>query len=143
VATLFNASCIAASDPDLLNMLPSLALQFDLDTASQATLLPACLDVSGHHYFLTTTTAFFDLNTPSMQLGQVPCAKNNSTPAPHGAPLGQNNVGYGSVPWLKLLAKNGATGGLQEVYRLNTAGGSPPATCQSMPSSFQVQYSAA
>jgi Protein of unknown function (DUF3455) len=77
-----------------------------------------------------------------MQLGQMPCAKNNSVPAPPGAISGQGNGGYGAVPWLKLLAKDGATGGLQEVYRLNTAGGSAPATCSGMPAAFQIQYAA-
>jgi hypothetical protein len=77
-----------------------------------------------------------------MQLGQAPCAKNASTPAPVGAVKGQGEVGYGAVPWLKLITKNGSTGGLEEVYRLNTAGGQPPTTCTGMPAAFEVQYAA-
>ncbi len=37
---------------------------------------------------------------------------------------------------------SGATGNLQEVYRINTAGGNPPATCEGMKSTFEVQYAA-
>lgn len=77
-----------------------------------------------------------------MNLGFAPCGKNASVPAPSGAPLGQNNVGLGAVAWLKLLTKSTATGDLQEVYRINTAGGSPPATCAGMPAAFEVQYAA-
>jgi hypothetical protein len=50
--------------------------------------------------------------------------------------------GSAAVPWLKLLAKDGATGGIKEVYRVDTAGGSAPATCQGQPANIQVQYSA-
>ncbi len=39
VATLFNASCVAGTYPDLLNMLPRVALQFNL-TASEARRTP-------------------------------------------------------------------------------------------------------
>jgi hypothetical protein len=150
---LFNCSCIASTYPDVLSLLPSVTLQFGGggsgggdssgdNNSDDENPNPASLSVSGHHFFTTTTTPFFNLDTTAMQLGQVPCGKNSSVPAPPGAPLGQNNAGYGSVPWLKLVAKTGATGGLQEVYRLNTAGGSPPATCSGMPSSFQIQYAA-
>ncbi|KLU91477.1 malate dehydrogenase [Magnaporthiopsis poae ATCC 64411] len=42
-----------------------------------------------------------------------------------------------------LNAKPGmATGELQEVYRVRTAGGSAPATCKDMPATFEVQYTA-
>jgi hypothetical protein len=48
--------------------------------------------------------------------------------------------GEAAVAWLKLIAKDGATGGLQEVYRVETVGGSPPATCAGMPGTFEIQY---
>jgi hypothetical protein len=75
-------------------------------------------------------------------IGFAPCAKNNSVPAPAGASVGQGGVGAGAVPWLKLVTRLGATGGLEEVYRINTAGGSAPATCAGMPATFEVQYAA-
>jgi hypothetical protein len=77
-----------------------------------------------------------------MQLGTIPAAKLNATPAPPTASKGQGGVGNGAVPWLKLVAVAGATGGLQEVYRLNTAGGAAPATCAGQASSFEIQYAA-
>lgn len=77
-----------------------------------------------------------------MKLGVAPCQKNSSVPAPAGAPIGQDNKGLGAVPWLKLTTRDGATGDLQEVYRVNTAGGSAPAKCEGMPAAFEIQYSA-
>jgi hypothetical protein len=136
VATLFNASCAAALYPDMLAKVPAMAVHFDLNDAEK--LGPAALQVSGHHYFTNLTTAFFDLNPSKM--GQAPCAKTNATDAPSTAAVGVG--GEKAVPWLKLAALDGATEELKEVYRVETAGGSPPATCKGMASTFQVQYSA-
>lgn len=142
VATLYNASCIASTYPDLLSVLPDVALQFNLTSPDQTSLAPSNLAISGHHFFTNTTTPFFNLNTEALDLGTVPCAKNNSIAAPTVAAKGQGGVGNGAVTWLKLVARDGATGGLEEVYRVNTAGGNPPATCAGMPATFEVQYSA-
>lgn len=62
--------------------------------------------------------------------------------APAGSVVGQNNSGNGAVPWLYLQTTNGTVGGYKAVYRVNTAGGQPPATCQGMPNVFTVQYAA-
>jgi len=141
-ATLYNATCIASTYPDLLAALPNVALQFNLTSQDQATLSPSNLAISGHHYFTNATTPTFDLNTSAMNLGFAPCAKNNSVPAPTGAPVGQGGQGLGAVAWLKLITRDGATGNLEEVYRVNTAGGNPPLTCAGMPATFEVQYAA-
>ena len=77
-----------------------------------------------------------------MDLGFAPCAKNNSEPAPAGAAMGQDDEGFGAVAWLKLLTRDGATGNLKEVYRVNTAGGKPPTTCAGMPATFEAEYAA-
>lgn len=162
VATLFNATCVAATYPDLLNMLPRVALAFNLTTAEASSsssssgagaypdnlvpastgerLAPGSYAISGHHYFLDTTTPFFNLDTDNGELGEAPCAKNATADAPAGAAAGQR--GEKAVAWLKLTARDGATGRLQEVYRVETAGGSPPATCEGMGAAFEVQYSA-
>ncbi|KAK3685637.1 hypothetical protein B0T22DRAFT_224853 [Podospora appendiculata] len=142
VATLFNASCIASTYPDLANALPKVALQFNL-TASESSqkLAPSDLAISGKHFFTNLTTPFFNLDSSrSLKLGEVPCAKLAATPAPADAAKGQQ--GEAAVAWLKLVAREGATGGLQEVYRVETAGGSPPATCKGLQASFTVQYAA-
>jgi hypothetical protein len=102
--------------------------------------IPFDLVVTGFHYFIDKITPFFTLDTSSIQLGHAACTKNASMPAPAGSPVGQGNVGFGAVPWLQLLTKTGATGNLVEVYRVNTAGGSPPANCSRYPAQFEVQY---
>ena len=142
MATLFNASCVAAAYPDLLNSIPRVALQFNLTKGESATtvLAPSNLSVSGHHFFEAATTPFFNLTSTAMALGEMPCSMNATTPAPADAARGQQ--GEAAVAWLKLLARDGATGDLQEVYRLETAGGSAPKSCQGLPETFEVQYSA-
>lgn len=141
LATLFNASCLVATNPQLAVALGAAALRFDVAqiTAAQK-LAPSNLAVSGVHYFLDGTTALFDLDvSDTWKLGELPCGKNASTPAPARAGHGLHDEA--AVAWLKLNAKPGATGGLQEVYRVETVGGSPPATCNGMPEKFEVQYS--
>jgi hypothetical protein len=141
LATLFNASCIAAMSPDLAAALTRAALHFDLAQSETAQKLsPSNLARSGVHFFTDSTTPFFNLDVSSAwKLGEIPCGKAGSAPAPQNA--GRGLGGEAAVPWLKLSAKQGATGGLQEVYRVETVGGSAPATCEGMPASFEVQYS--
>ncbi|KAK9774279.1 hypothetical protein AB5N19_13698 [Seiridium cardinale] len=139
MATLFNASCLISSYPDLANIITKMALQFTL-TEEETTLGPSNLAISGTHFFTNTTTPFFNLDRPNLQLGEAGCTKLNATNAPADATRGTDNST--AVVWLKLATRTGATGDLQEVYRVQTAGGSAPATCAGMPASFEVQYSA-
>ncbi|KAK4226266.1 hypothetical protein QBC38DRAFT_537330 [Podospora fimiseda] len=141
VATLFNASCVTATFPDVLKMMTRASLQFDhSDSESLMRLAPTNLAVSGKHIFTNSNTPFFNLDVSSQwKIGEIPAGKNASIPAPAGAQVGQK--GEAAVPWLKLTAKPGATGGLQEVYRVETVGGSQPATCEGMPDNFEVEYS--
>lgn len=151
VATLFNASCLVALHQDLASALGRAALHFPLAAAQShgsgggggggvlQQLAPSNLAVSGAHYFADATTPFFDLDvSPAWQLGTIPCRKTGSAPAP--ADAGRGLDGEPAVAWLKLDAKPGATAGLREVYRVETVGGSPPATCKGLPASFEVQY---
>lgn len=150
VATLFNASCVASSYPDLLHQLPKLALHFNLSSTEQLQLGsgsdweqklgPTNLGISGHHFFTNATTPFFTLDTSRAALGTIPCNKTGTTDAPGTAPTGQQ--GEGAVAWLKLQARSGATGNLQEVYRVETAGGSAPKSCSGLPAVFEIQYAA-
>lgn len=81
--------------------------------------------ILGHHYFSSTGTPSFDLSTVGLFLSAEKIA---SEPAPSNADPGPD--GFGAVPWL-YLAYNG-TGEdveLDAVYRVETAGGSPPTTC--------------
>ncbi|PNY24440.1 Malate dehydrogenase [Tolypocladium capitatum] len=138
VATLFNATCIAALYPDLLGRIPSMAVHFNLSDAER--LGPSAMPRSGVHYFADSSTPFFDLDTPALGIGRAPCAKNGTADAPSTAAVGQR--GDKAVAWLRLTAKQGATNGIREVYRVTTAGGSPPPTCRGLPAEFEVQYAA-
>ena len=133
---------MAANYPDLLAMMPNLALQYPLPADPDSDLEPSNIDLSGNHFFRDTTTPIFNLTTTNIQIGLAVAKKNASSPAPSDAPKGQNGVGDGAVAWLYLTTTNGTSGGLQSVYRLNTAGGSSPKTCQSSPGAFSVQYAA-
>ncbi|KAI0995140.1 hypothetical protein K3495_g13041 [Podosphaera aphanis] len=119
VATLYDASCIASSDPKKLDKL-----------SADAKSAPPPLTVSGVHYFSAPTVAIFDLRTAEADLGIAPCHKTDAVPAPAKA----------AVPWLKLATDPGATGGLKEIYRVVTYGGVAPETCGTMPATFEVPY---
>ncbi|MCJ1413039.1 hypothetical protein MMC19_007141 [Ptychographa xylographoides] len=125
VASLYNASCVAVGYPTVFATLPQEALRVPI------TSIPPQLVPSGKHYFSDATTPTFDLGP----LGFVHLKKVASVPAPAANPP--------AVAWLKLeYETQGDIGPIQEVYRLNTAGGSPPANCSGMPATFQVQYAA-
>ena len=143
VARFYNTSCIAANYPELLPIMPNLALQYPLPTDPDAPLEPADLTLSTHHYFSNTSTPVFAFDAPtSPDLGRVFAQKVNSSLAPSNAVAGANGVGNGAVPWLYLTARPDTIGDIKAVYRCNTAGGSPPATCAGQPSAFSVQYAA-
>lgn len=75
-------------------------------------------------------------------MGVAACSKEASTAAPENATKGQGVVSTGAVPWLKLKVKTMEGSGIEEVYRVNTAGGAAPHTCEGMGGSFEVQYAA-
>lgn len=140
VAALFNASCVAALYPELLDRIPSAAVRLE-DRNGTSRVGARVLGRSGVHYFTDSSTAFFNLDTPSLDLGEAHCTKDSSVNAPPTAAAGQ--LGEKAVTWLRLRTKQGgATGGIKEVYRVTTAGGSPPATCEGMPATFEVPYAA-
>lgn len=134
-------------------MLPGLALQYALPADPAANLEPSNLKLVGHHYFSSNGTPTFDM-TPHVpnsnevsfiasatnDLGVAQCKVNSNSTAPASAPKGENGVGNGAVPWLLLDATYGTTGDVRAVYRLNTAGGKAPDTCESSPAVFSVQY---
>ncbi len=127
--------------PDILAKLPNVTMEYALKNSDEA-LWPAHIGFSGFHFF-DAATPIFDLDTKKQDNGIIACAKNASTPAPSDALKGQNGVGFGAVPWLKLRAKLGTESTFSEVYRVNTAGGNPPPTCEGAAgTSFEVQYAA-
>ncbi|KAI8930779.1 hypothetical protein NX059_011806 [Plenodomus lindquistii] len=101
--------------------------------------------VTGHHYFSkiaqvnTPIFAFDQLSTSPYPRAQV--AKLNAIDAPAGACPGRN--GLPAIQWLYLKDTIGASsGGIDTVYRVETAGGNKPATCKGMKPSWEVKYAA-
>jgi hypothetical protein len=130
MASLYNATCLAAQAPALLAMLPGIALAWPLpavtDPAANAFL-------SGQHFFLDKTTPYFSLDTAQHTWGTAACTKSNASPAPNAAK---------DVPWLKLTVKNADGCTLSEIYRVNTAGGVAPANCAGQGPTVFVDYAA-
>lgn len=75
----------------------------------------------------------FDLVTKKNDDGIFFGAKRAAADAPNKAI---------DVAWLKLGHVDGCTKGLYEVYRVKTAGGVPPKTCEGLESKFEIQYAA-
>jgi Protein of unknown function (DUF3455) len=128
LADLFDVSCVAALYPDLLARIPSVAVRFNSKDLGVLSIRP-----TGIHYFVEST--------PYFKLGddeEVYAKKADDTAAPSTAAVGQK--GEKAVAWLKLDVVEGGSGRSREVYRVNTAGGSPPATCEGMGKTFEVEY---
>ncbi|OHW96665.1 malate dehydrogenase [Colletotrichum incanum] len=139
IATLFNASCVGSLYPDLLDKLPVVAMDFNLtEQEVNRRLGPSNLAISGHHLFTGAGVPLFMLETDGSPIGDAYCSKNASMPAPLTAQTGQH--GETAVAWLKLKTIEPSTGGLQEVYRIHTVGGSAPASCKGQPAAFEIQY---
>jgi hypothetical protein len=130
---------MAATNAPMLALVTPTAV--NLPSTPNGALFPG---LSGHHYFTDKTTAYFNLKLDDTNYGQGAFKKIAAVPAPVDAMKGPGNKGNGAVPWLKLVAKdpNDTTMAFTEIYRVNTAGGNPPATCAGQPEFFQVEYSA-
>ncbi|PYH97925.1 hypothetical protein BO71DRAFT_317522 [Aspergillus ellipticus CBS 707.79] len=139
VARLYDATCLAANYPDLLESLPGIVYKSALPRNEETPLPPANLNLLGHHFFRDTTTPVFNLDTTaSEQHGIAITKKSDALDAPSSAIKGPN----GAVQWLYLHTINGTVGEYEGVYRVSTVAGSAPATCEGQQSSFEVQYSA-
>ena len=141
VATLFNVSCLAADMPDLLARICPIALDLPIPSAADYNS-PLYQGMSGKHYFTDSKTPYFDLDTGAHAYGNGAFKKGDSTPAPENGVPGPYNSGNGPVAWLRLDAKSEDGQVFKEVYRLNTAGGQPPKTCEGMAEAFEVPYAA-
>jgi hypothetical protein len=132
IATLFNGTCTAVRAPSVLADVTTMALDYAIPTSEIAQQL-----LSGHHEFTKDGAPLFLLDTELHKYGFVQAAKNASSNAPDTASKGTNLLG--SVPWLKLT---GTAGQYKEVYRLNTAGGVAPKTCEGIYGPISVPYAA-
>jgi hypothetical protein len=133
VATLFNATCDSARlNARVMTDITTLSLSYAVPTGLEATQR-----ISGHHYFDAKKVPTFDLRTET-NYGYVQAMPDIvKSSAPKDAAPGPNNMG--SVAWLKL---NAVEGDYKEVYRVHTAGGAPPKTCEGIEGAFTVEYSA-
>lgn len=136
-------SCMA---PAALQSIPLAALNMPTPKKDKL-LFPAQAFTSGHHYFSDLTTPTFNLHTEKanygIQFGKVLI----KVPVPDSMQqLGQDQSK--AVPWLKLSAGDAPEGlasdgsPVKEIYRINTAGGSAPKTCDAMAATFEVEYAA-
>lgn len=146
LATLYNATCLTGLlGTDTTNKLTNYVAKQSRDIQ-----VPSLFQ-SGHHYFPDYTTPTFNLHTTNADYGIDFCKKANATAAPAGASTSQD--GSAAVPWLTLKAEQpplspyslsaADTNTVTEVYRINTAGGSAPATCVNhLGSNFTQEYAA-
>ena len=92
----------------------------------------------GHHYFDAAGTPTFDLTPQGLLLK---AKKVDTMTAPSGACAGRD--GAGAVPWLMLQDDGtGRSVGLTQVFRVETAGGNAPPTCDGAAPSIQQDYAA-
>ena len=134
IASLFNATCDAVRlNDNVLADVTRLALNYAIPTAPEAEQR-----LSGHHEFTDKGVPLFNLKTQVADYGYVQAKPDTvKSAAPFEASKGSN--GLGSVPWLKL---NAVEGDYKEVFRVHTAGGVAPETCEGMQEAFTVEYSA-
>lgn len=134
IATLFNATCDSARlNEQVMTDITTLALNYAIPKGPEADQR-----LSGHHYFTDKKVPMFDLRTEGSNFGYVQALPDVvKSAAPKDASTGPNQMG--SVAWLKL---NAVEGDYKEVYRVHTAGGAAPKTCDGMGSAFSVEYSA-
>jgi hypothetical protein len=140
IAQLYDVGWFLEMNQAMIPSLPPLAL--GMYSMSNGSLnLPYILrfPVLGRHFFNAALQPTFDLYTVNAQLL---AKKVSGIPAPAGASAGPD--GSGAVDWLYLVDNsngNGATfGGINSVYRIETAGGKSPPTCANSPASFEVVY---
>ncbi|KAL8940487.1 MAG: hypothetical protein Q9211_002248 [Gyalolechia sp. 1 TL-2023] len=145
-AILYNTTCISCIAPEALEMLPSSSLLVPTPKENKP-LFPALALTSGNHYFSDLTTPTFNLHTAKANFGIQFTKLLTKVPVPDDKQqLGQDQSE--AVAWLKLSSTNAPEGlasdssSVKEIYRVNTAGGSPPKTCDASPASFEVQYAA-
>ncbi|KAL2053268.1 hypothetical protein ABVK25_006593 [Lepraria finkii] len=159
-ANLYNVTCMASactsapSSQHPLDQVPALALyanqQPPPEDANNLTPLGSGSVLSGHHYFTNATTPTFNLVQGGTNYGIFFSKKAFNVTAPPGAANGTD--GSTAVTWLKLHVETPAAPSViqqvdyrpnvKEIYRVNTAGGNPPKTCDGMPTTFEIQYAA-
>ncbi|CAG8198851.1 unnamed protein product [Penicillium olsonii] len=138
VATLFDASCLAAASGPILHEVPALVSTTPLGSLAFMAALVAQGTRStnliiGEHYFNAAGDPLFDL-TLSGSKSWIATNKKAAVPAPKSTGASDD------VPWLKLGYKKGHD--IEEVYRVVTSLGNPPSTCAGQNATILVPYAA-
>ena len=143
VADLYDVSCIASSDT--IGQLPQSILH------NPSVIHKKKLQQIGSHYFYPdSTTPVFKVyggKKKGLFVGQ----RVDGVAAPTNADAGLPPNAFGAVDWLKLGIKEGIktpkgkpfkSKGYKVVYRVETAGGKAPPTCEGKPAHFTIPYAA-
>ncbi|KAF2119392.1 hypothetical protein BDV96DRAFT_642417 [Lophiotrema nucula] len=97
--------------------------------------------VLGEHFFTQTTPTFSLYKVTPLPFPVAFVTKDDVMDAPKTACPGQD--GLPAIQWVKLSDKDGRSqGGVNTVYRLETAGGNKPATCKGQKAHWEVPYAA-
>lgn len=95
----------------------------------------------GHHYFSAGSPVFALDKLAITPFPLTVVGKLAETDAPKTSCPG--SAAEGAIKWLLLKDTKGLSqGGIDTVYRLETAGGNKPATCKGQKAAFEVKYAA-
>ncbi|ETN44129.1 uncharacterized protein HMPREF1541_10679 [Cyphellophora europaea CBS 101466] len=141
IATLYEASCIASSNPSVFASLTTTALGLPLPADPLAAFdcgADQPLSRAGHHFFNAAKTPVFDFAEADASLGVGLMSVGAKSDAPTDKAV--------DVPWLMLGSVEGGSGPIRQIYRVETRGGQPPASCEGAEGAeggvVSVQYSA-
>jgi Protein of unknown function (DUF3455) len=134
VATLFDFTSMAYTSEEKLHQTVRKLVYLSLATILKS-LKSTPFQILGHHYFSANSIPTFNLSRENDILYAKKIASIN---APTDADIGPDKTG--AVPWLA-LDNNGGSIGLQEVYRVETAGGKAPPLCTSQ-GNLTIEYAA-
>jgi hypothetical protein len=94
--------------------------------------------ILGDHYFTGAVPTFALNQVPTTPFPLLYVKKNGFVDAPKSSCPGTKNEG--AVQWLHLIDNGSSQGGVNAVYRIETAGGKAPKTCRGMKKTFEVPY---
>jgi len=95
----------------------------------------------GNHFFTAKVPTFSLNQVKAKPFPQAMVLKKADMDAPKWACPG--TTGEGAVKWLQLIDdQNLSQGGVNTVYRIETAGGKAPTVCKGKPKTFEVPYAA-
>jgi len=144
-ATLYDTSCVAATNINLLHSLPAILMQGVF--GDQKRLLNGVLSTiayAGIHEFRPNPTfdfvpsnggAGFFAKGQSAQRQLFVGKKKENVACPPEANAGE----FGTVDWLNLDSTPESIG-LKRAYRVITAGGKAPPNCEGRPATFEIAY---